>query len=63
LNTLPLGRAFSLDAQVSRELGWHTSLFFAAQNLTNDRFYTAATPVPMTGPPLFVRGGVRTTWR
>ena len=63
LNTLPLGRAFSLDVQVSRKLGWHTSLFFAAQNLTNDRFYTAATPVYMTGPPLFVRGGARITWR
>jgi outer membrane receptor protein involved in Fe transport len=63
LNTLPLGRAFSLDAQVSRELGWHTSLFFAAQNLTNDRFNTAATPVYMVGPPVFVRGGVRVEWR
>jgi len=63
LNTLPLGRAFSLDAQVSRELGWHTSLFFAAQNVTNDRFYTAATPVYLMGPPVFVRGGVRIAWR
>jgi outer membrane receptor protein involved in Fe transport len=63
LNTLPLGRAFSLDAQVSREIGWHTSLFFAAQNLTNDRFNTAATPVYMVGPPVFVRGGVRISWK
>ena len=63
LNTLPLGRAFSLDAQVSRELGWHTSLFFAAQNLTNDRFNTAATPVYTVGPPLFVRGGLRIVWK
>lgn len=61
-NLLPLGRAFSLDAQVSRNLGWHTSLFFAAQNLTNDQFNTAATPVYMVGPPIFVRGGVRFTW-
>jgi len=62
-NLLPLGRAFSLDAQVSRELGWHTSLFFAAQNLTNDRFYVSATPVYTTGPPVFVRGGIRIAWR
>ena len=63
LNTLPLGRAFSLDAQVSREIAWHTSLFFAAQNLTNDRFNTAATPVYTVGPPVFVRGGLRIMWR
>jgi outer membrane receptor protein involved in Fe transport len=62
-NLLPLGRAFSLDAQVSRELGWHTSIFLAAQNLTNDRFYVSATPVYTVGPPVFVRGGVRVDWR
>jgi len=61
-NLLPLGRAFSLDAQISRELGWHTSLFFAAQNLTNDRFYVSATPVYTVGPPVFARGGVRIAW-
>jgi outer membrane receptor protein involved in Fe transport len=62
-NLLPLGRAFSLDGQVSRQLGRHASLFFAAQNLTNDRFNTAATPVYLVGPPIFVRGGVRFTLR
>ena len=62
-NLLPLGRAFSLDAQVSRQLGWNTSLFFAAQNLTNDRFYTSATPVYTVGPPVFVRGGIRIAWK
>lgn len=62
-NLLPLGRAFSLDAQVSRSLGRHVAMFFAAQNLTDDRFKTAATPVYMVGPPVFVRGGVRVTWK
>ena len=62
-NLFPLGRAFSLDAQVSREIGWHTAIFFAAQNLTNDRFYVSATPVYTVGPPVFVRGGVRVAWR
>ena len=61
-NLLPLGRAFSLDAQVSRQLKWHTSLFFAVQNLTNDRFYVSATPVLTEGPPIFVRGGLRFEW-
>ena len=62
-NLLPLGRAFSLDAQVSRKLGKGTSMFFAVQNLTNDRFGIAATPVLTVGPPIFVRGGLRFTLR
>jgi outer membrane receptor protein involved in Fe transport len=62
-NLLPLGRAFSLDAEVSRKLGKRSSIFFAVQNLTDDRFYTAATPVFTEGPPIFVRGGVRFTLR
>lgn len=62
-NLLPLGRAFSLDAQVSRNLGKRTSLFFAVQNLTDDRFYTEATPVYLVGPPIFVRGGLRFSWK
>jgi iron complex outermembrane recepter protein len=61
-NLLPLGRAFSLDAQVSRNLGRRVSLFVAAQNLTDDRFKTEATPVYLVGPPIFVRGGVRFSW-
>jgi outer membrane receptor protein involved in Fe transport len=61
-NLLPLGRAFSLDAQVSRKLGKGTSLFFAAENLTNDRWKFEATPVYLVGPPVFVRGGFRFSW-
>jgi outer membrane receptor protein involved in Fe transport len=62
-NLLPLGRAFSLDAQVSRILGKGISVFFAAQNLTNDRFGVSATPVLTVGPPIFVRGGFRFSWK
>lgn len=58
-NLLPLGRAFSLDAQVSRAIGKRKSLFVAAQNLTNDRWAYEATPVLLEGPPIFVRGGIR----
>jgi outer membrane receptor protein involved in Fe transport len=59
LNQLPLGQAFSLDAQVSRQIDHHASIFFAVQNLIDDRFMTARTPVVNVGPPVFVRGGVR----
>jgi outer membrane receptor protein involved in Fe transport len=62
-NLLPLGRAFSLDALVSRNLGKGISVFFAVQNLTDDRFAYEATPVLLVGPPIFVRGGFRFTWR
>jgi outer membrane receptor protein involved in Fe transport len=62
-NVFPLGRAFSLDAQVSRKLGHGTSLFFAAENLTDDRFRLEATPVYLVGPPVLVRGGIRFTWK
>lgn len=61
-NLLPLGRAFSLDAQIARKFGKHTSVFFAMQNLTDDRWYYEATPVLLWGPPIFVRGGVRFSW-
>jgi outer membrane receptor protein involved in Fe transport len=63
LNQFPLGRAFSLDAQVSREFVRHTLVFVAVQNLTDDRFNVAATPVFTVGPPIFVRGGLRFRWR
>ena len=61
LNQYPLGRAFSLDGEVSREFVRHTSVFLAVQNMTDDRFNVAATPVFTVGPPIFVRGGVRFT--
>jgi outer membrane receptor protein involved in Fe transport len=62
-NLLPLGRAFSLDAQVSRQIFHRTSLFFAVQNLSDDRFNIAETPVPNVGPPITVRGGLRFSFR
>lgn len=62
-NLLPLGKAFSLDAQVSRRFGKRMSVFFAVQNLTDDRWYYEATPVLLWGPPIFVRGGVRFAWK
>lgn len=58
-NLLPLGQAFSLDGQISRQINRRCSLFFAAQNLTDDRFDIAKTPVTNVGPPIMVRGGFR----
>ena len=58
-NLLPLGRAFIADANVSREIVPHVSMFFAAQNLFNDTYNVARTPVVSVGPPAIVRGGFR----
>jgi len=62
-NLLPLGRAFSLDAEISRCFARGTSLCFAAENLTNDRFRLEATPVFLIRPPATVRGGLRFSWK
>ena len=58
-NLLPLGRAYVVDAEVSRELFRHVTAFWAAQNLFNDSYNIARTPTPNTGPPILVRGGFR----
>jgi len=61
-NLLPLGRAFIADAEVSRRVGSHASIFGAAANLLNDRYTVARTPITNVGPPALVRGGVRFEW-
>lgn len=61
-NLLPLGRAFVVDAEVSRRLGAHASIFGAAGNILDDRYTVARTPITNVGPPTLVRGGIRLTW-
>jgi outer membrane receptor protein involved in Fe transport len=61
-NLLPLGRAFVVDAEVSRRLGTHASIFCAAGNILDDRYTTARTPITDVGPPTLVRGGIRLAW-
>lgn len=56
---LSLGRAFTVDAEVSRQLQRHASFFVAAQNLFDDRYAVARTPVTSLGPPVLARGGIR----
>jgi hypothetical protein len=59
---LPLGREFTLDGEVSPSIDRHFTIFFAVQNLTDDRFYVS-TPVFTEGLAIFVRGGLRFAWR
>ena len=59
LNTLPLEKFFTLDAQVSRSVSERVRLFIAFQNLTGSRYQISSTPVFTVGPPVLVRVGLR----
>lgn len=61
-NLLPLGRAFIVDGEISRRLGNHASIFAAAENLLDNRYTVARTPIVNVGPPTLVRGGFRIEW-
>ena len=58
-NTLRLDPYFTLDALVSRPIGANTEVFAAAENLTNQRYQTALTPITTLGPPILFRAGFR----
>jgi outer membrane receptor protein involved in Fe transport len=59
LNQYPLGRYFVLDAVASREFARRFELFAAVENLFNEQYATAATPVPQLGLPIAARFGMR----
>jgi len=59
LNQYPLGRYFVLDAMASRELARKVEIFVAVENLFNEQYATAATPVPQLGLPVAARVGLR----
>ena len=63
LNTLPLRRFFTLDAEVSRSVSEQVKLFVALQNLTGVRYEISSTPVLTVGPPVLIRGGIRLSLR
>jgi outer membrane receptor protein involved in Fe transport len=58
-NLFPLGNAFTVDAEVSRLLRRGASVFVAAENLFDDRYDIARTPITDTGPPVLARVGLR----
>jgi outer membrane receptor protein involved in Fe transport len=60
-NTLLLRKYFLLDAFASRPLGHGMEIFVAAENLTDQRYDVARTPVLTSGPPILFRGGFRVT--
>jgi hypothetical protein len=61
LNAFRLGSAFSLDAQVSREIFRGAELFVAGENLTDRRNEIGRTPILTVSSPAIFRAGLR--WR
>lgn len=58
-NRLPLSSFAVIDATVARPLGRYFEIFVAVQNLLDERFVVARTPLENFGMPRMVRGGVR----
>ncbi|MFN0086570.1 MAG: TonB-dependent receptor domain-containing protein [Blastocatellia bacterium] len=61
-NRLPLGSFALIDASVSRPLVGGLEIFFAVQNLLNERFVVARNPIENIGMPRLIRGGLRIRW-
>jgi outer membrane receptor protein involved in Fe transport len=58
-NQFPLGNFFVLDAMAARSVGKGVEFFAAVENLFNEHYATAATPVPELGLPIAARFGMR----
>ena len=58
-NLFPLDRIGVFDVSLSRPLGRYLEIFVAAQNVFDQRFIVARTPVETYGMPRLVRAGLR----
>ena len=58
-NLLPLDRFFTMDIQVGRALTRNLEFFAAAENLFDQRYQVARTPIVNLGPPILYRVGLR----
>ena len=58
-NRLPLGSFAVIDIMVSRPVNRFIEAFVAAQNLMNERYAVARTPLESLGMPRMIRGGIR----
>ena len=64
-NTLLLKKFFTVDLYLGRSLGHGVEVFAAAENMFNQRYYSALSPVPNSAPvpslgaPILARIGLR----
>ena len=61
-NTLLLGQYFAVDVLAGRSLGHGVEAFGAFEDLFNQRYTVALSPVPTLGPPFLARIGLRFTF-
>ena len=58
-NHYPLERFYTMDIQLGRTLNRHLEMFAAAENVLNQRYEVARTPIINLGPPILYRIGLR----
>ena len=59
INTLVLGSYFKLDAFVSRRVNSRIDIYIAGENLLNQSYEVARSPIVTLGPPLLGRAGLQ----
>jgi len=58
-NQLPLDSFYTMNLEVGRSFTRHAEAFAAAENLLNQRYQVARTPLLSLGPPVLYRVGLR----
>ena len=58
-NQFSLDRFYTMDLEVGRSLTRHLEIFAAAENLLDQRYQVARTPIINLGPPILFRAGLR----
>ncbi|HEX5482225.1 MAG TPA: TonB-dependent receptor [Terriglobia bacterium] len=61
-NQFPLDRAFTLDFFASHSIHHLAEIYFAAENITGQRYEVARVPYVEVGPPVLARIGLRFNW-
>jgi len=61
-NQLPLARFYTMDLQIGRSITPHFEVFGAVENVFNQRYQVARTPVTNLGPPILFRIGLRLSY-
>ncbi len=58
-NLLPLDSFYTMDFLVGRSLTKNLEIFAAAENMLNQQYMVARTPITNLGPPILFRAGLR----
>lgn len=58
-NQLPLDSFYTMDFRVDRSMTKHLDVFAAAENMLDQQYMVARTPITNLGPPILFRAGLR----